>query len=277
MEFFLHSTTAHYSRLLLKLEHDYGLAAIGFYWKAVELIILSGKKIPIHFFQSLRHKPLRFFDVYGIIYSSELFDIDENFFVTLAQDPEKSIGLKSYENYLTSVRNSVIADERDNVIASTRNSACVCPGPIEMNKEKIRLDGEAQKQLSRFMHLRCPHLLEMEDPLTLEEYRELKKDYTWRQIQGVLVNMENEVGLSRRKRSCYQTALTWLTNKYGAPKGDLKQKENNKLCGLDENGSPIYKQIKNKNNGKQDSNSAVRPADAEQQGDGSGCAEWPDE
>ena len=240
MEFFLHSSTAHYSRLLLKLEHDYGLAAIGFYWKAVELIMLSGKKIPIHFFQSLRYKPLRFFDVYGIIYSSELFDIDENFYVTLAQDPEKNIGQKSYQNYLASVRDSVIAGERDNVIASAGNSTCVHPGPIELNKEKIRLDGEAQKQLERFMHLRCPHLLEMEDPLTLEEYRELKKNYSWKQIQSVLVNMENEVGLSRRKRSCFQTALAWLTNRYGEPKEGLKQKNNN-FCGLDENGSPIYK------------------------------------
>ena len=82
----------------------------------------------------------------------------------------------------------------------------------------------------------------MQEPLSLEEYRELKKNYTWNQIQDVLVSMENELGLDQRKRSCYQTALAWLKKRHGEPQGSNKNNGKGILCGLDENGSPIYKQ-----------------------------------
>ena len=118
----------------------------------------------------------------------------------------------------------------------------------------------------------------MAEPLTLEQYRELKKSYSEEQIKEVLLDMENDVGLSNRRRSCFQTTSSWLKKRYGTPQGGNKKNGSTVFCGLDENGTPIYKQLNNKNNnGKQDSNSSDGPGDAEQQGDGSGCAEWPDE
>ena len=90
---------------------------------------------------------------------------------------------------------------------------------VPLNREEIDKEMERQKereirtQFNRFMRFSCPHLLDMQEPLSLEEYRELKKNYTWNQIQDVLVSMENELGLDQRKRSCYQTALAWLKKK----------------------------------------------------------------
>lgn len=64
------------------------------------------------------------------------------------------------------------------------------------------------------MEARCPHLLLMEEPLALEDFRKLKKSYTWGQIQEVLLDMENDKNLYQNKRNCYQTALSWLNRRY---------------------------------------------------------------
>ena len=128
------------------------------------------------------------------------------------------------------------------------------------------------------MEQHCPHLMEMAEPLTFDEFRELKKSYSWPEIREVLLAMENDIGLCDRRRNCQTTALSWLKNRYGPPHGGYNNKKagNAVFCGLDENGSPIFKQ-QNNNNGQQDSNTNDGSADAEQQGDGSGCAQRPDE
>lgn len=64
------------------------------------------------------------------------------------------------------------------------------------------------------MEERCPHLLLMEEPLTLEDFRKLKKYFTWGQIQEVLLDMENDNNLYQNKRNGYRTALSWLKRRY---------------------------------------------------------------
>ncbi len=211
----MHSTTGSYSKNLLKLQADYGLAGIGFYWKAVELLMFNTKRIPIHYFQILRYKPLRFFDVYDIIYQSGLFDIDENFCVSLAKDAQNGIEEKSLNNYFDHLLACACPPAHPcagtQAGTDTGTPECALPGPI---KEEIRREYDAQSQFNRFMQRCCNHLREMEEPLTLDQFRELKKGYSWQQIQDVLIQMENEVDLYRKKRSCYQTALVWLKRRY---------------------------------------------------------------
>lgn len=206
----MHSSTGRYAKDLMKLENNFGIAALGFYWKAVELMMISCKKIPIICFQQLRYKPLRFFDVFDIIYLSGLFDIDEEFCVTLAKGKDNGIEKKALDNYFDCLLAETHAEARAKARAEVRADDGVRPGPLDMDKEKMRVEREAQIQFNRFMHRCCSHLCEMEEPLTIEQYRELKQKYTWQQIENVLVSMENEVDLYRKKRSCYQTALSWL-------------------------------------------------------------------
>ena len=47
MEFFKHSTTAQYSEDLKKIEHTYGVAGLGFYWKTIETLFLGQKPTPM--------------------------------------------------------------------------------------------------------------------------------------------------------------------------------------------------------------------------------------
>jgi hypothetical protein len=81
----------------------------------------------------------------------------------------------------------------------------------------------------------------MAEPLTLDEYRELKKWYTPEQIQEVFIDMENDIGLNKRRRNCFQTAFSWLKKRFGNPQNVSAKGSGKVFCGLDENGSPIYK------------------------------------
>lgn len=251
MVFFLHSISAKYSEGLKWIEANYGLAGLGFYWKAVEALIECNRGVYIHFFERFNKPQLHFKDGYNIIYASGLFEIDKDFNVTLAPVSynELGIGKSSYKVYFKQLNS--YADPQAQ--AQTGPQVQAQGGPqahtpaVPLNREEIDKEMERQKereirtQFNRFMRFSCPHLLDMQEPLSLEEYRELKKNYTWNQIQDVLVSMENELGLDQRKRSCYQTALAWLKKRHGEPQGSNKNNGKGILCGLDENGSPIYK------------------------------------
>lgn len=222
MQFFLHSTTARRRPKLEQLKAKYGLAGIGFYWQAVELIMVCNEKVPIDNFLAIRYKPIRFWDVYDIIENYDLFDVDEQHMVSLRNDPENGIGEPSIKNLLqfTTESDPLRASSRVSSGASSSASSDVSsgaslhPGHSEIDKEKIRVEIEAQKLFDSFMEARCPHLLLMEEPLALEDFRKLKKSYTWGQIQEVLLDMENDRNLYQNKRNCYQTALSWLNRRY---------------------------------------------------------------
>jgi len=286
MEYFIHSSTASYSKDLKKLVSEHGLAGLGFFWMAVEKLILSNMPIPLTDLVRRGFKGLSRTQATDIVINSGLFHYDENEMVSLAEKVDYGIDKKSLKTYF--VKLSLCAPACECVAPSVAEcvAECVAPrvaaGHCKLNKEKKREENIARETFFIFMEENCRHLLEMAEPLTLAEYRELKKWYTPEQIREVFIDMENDIGLNKRRRNCFQTAFSWLKKRFGNPQNVSAKGSGKVFCGLDEYGTPIYKnQSNNKNNqnnnGKQDSNSAVCPADAEQQGDGSGCAEWPDE
>ena len=286
MEYFIHSSTASYSKDLKKLVSEHGLAGLGFFWMAVEKLILSNMPIPLTDLVKRGFRGLSRTQATDIVINSGLFHYDENEMVSLAEKVDYGIDKKSLKTYF--VKLSLCAPACECVAPRVAEcvAECVAPrvaaGHCKLNKEKKREENIARETFFIFMEENCRHLLEMAEPLTLDEYRELKKWYTPEQIREVFIDMENDIGLNKRRRNCFQTAFSWLKKRFGNPQNVSAKGSGKVFCGLDEYGTPIYKnQSNNKNNqnnnGKQDSNSAVCPADAEQQGDGSGCAEWPDE
>lgn len=286
MEYFIHSSTASYSKDLKKLVSEHGLAGLGFFWMAVEKLILSNMPIPLTDLVRRGFKGLSRTQATDIVINSGLFHYDENEMVSLAEKVDYGIDKKSLKTYF--VKLSLCAPACECVAPRVAEcvAECVAPrvaaGHCKLNKEKKREENIARETFFIFMEENCRHLLEMAEPLTLDEYRELKKWYTPEQIQEVFIDMENDIGLNKRRRNCFQTAFSWLKKRFGNPQNVSAKGSGKVFCGLDEYGTPIYKnQSNNKNNqnnnGKQDSNSAVCAADAEQQGDGGGCAERPDE
>ena len=280
MEYFIHSSTASYSKDLKKLVSEHGLAGLGFFWMAVEKLILSNMPIPLTDLVKRGFRGLSRTQATDIVINSGLFHYDENEMVSLAEKVDYGIDKKSLKTYF--VKLSLCAPACECVAPRVAEcvAECVAPrvaaGPCKLNKEKKREENIARETFFIFMEENCRHLLEMAEPLTLDEYRELKKWYTPEQIREVFIDMENDIGLNRRRRNCFQTALSWLRKRFGSPQ-DGSGKDNGKVfCGLDEYGTPIYKiKSKKKNdtndtnnqnytdNGTEDSDSTVCPADAE--------------
>ena len=274
MDFFMHDTKARRSKKLLKLQKDFGLGGIGFYWVAVEWILSEGCKIPLSFLKNVRDRPIREDQVEHIIKDYGLFDVDEDNMISLNLDVENAVGEEAikilHSHIRMGIRTTVCASAGANTGASAGADARTSTGASDgasdgadvsanagasarssgrekdKDKEKDKRNKleRAQNKFYEFMEQRCPHLMEMAEPLTFDEFRELKKSYSWPEIREVLLAMENDIGLCDRRRNCQTTALSWLKNRYGPPHGGYNNKKagNAVFCGLDENGSPIYKQ-----------------------------------
>jgi hypothetical protein len=281
MEFFIHSATGCFSKDLKKLVNEHGMAGLGFFWMALEKILLCNRPVPLIDLVQKGFNGLSRTQASNIIINSGLFYFDENELVTLVDKVDYGIDKKTLETYFAKLSlctpSCACMDKRVDKRMDKRMDMSVDAGHCKLNKEKKREENIARETLLIFLEERCPHLLEMAEPLTLEQYRELKKSYSEEQIKEVLLDMENDVGLSNRRRSCFQTTSSWLKKRFGPSQGGNKKNGSAVFCGLDENGTPILIQQKNNNNGKKDSNSYDGSAAAEQQGDGSGCAQQPDD
>lgn len=280
MEFFKHSTTAQYSEDLKKIEHTYGVAGLGFYWKTIETLFLGQKPTPMIKLLKDGYKRLSRIEAERILIESGLFQLDDQNMVSLRKGIDYGIDKKSLDNYFAKLTFfspvPTCAEAHTEAYTEAHTEAHTGRGHCKLDKEKKREENIARETFFIFMEENCRHLLEMAEPLTLAEYRELKKWYTPEQIREVFIDMENDIGLNRRRRNCFQTALSWLRKRFGSPQ-DGSGKDNGKVfCGLDEYGTPIYKiKTKKKNdtndtnnqnytdNGTEDSDSTVCPADAE--------------
>ena len=101
MDFFIHTTKASDAAKLKKLQDDYKLAGLGFYWKVVEQLMLCPIKVHFNTILTLREPPISFNVVKAILNDYDLFVVDENNYVTLKVDKGNGIGEKSLESYLS--------------------------------------------------------------------------------------------------------------------------------------------------------------------------------
>ena len=78
MDFFIHTTKASDSAKLKKLQDDYKLAGLGFYWKVVELLMLCPTKVHFNTILTLREGPISFNKVKAILNDYDLFVVDDH-------------------------------------------------------------------------------------------------------------------------------------------------------------------------------------------------------
>lgn len=55
-----------------------------------------------------------------------------------------------------------------------------------------------------------PHVMKMQQPLTLQQYQELSGEYSAEKIKDVLVAMENYKQLTQKNRSAALTLRNWI-------------------------------------------------------------------
>lgn len=69
---------------------------------------------------------------------------------------------------------------------------------------------EERKAFNEYMTVNCPRLAKMESPLTINEYRMLRKSFQKEEVKDVLNAMENTADIETKYLSCYHTAMRWL-------------------------------------------------------------------
>lgn len=247
MEYFLHSTMARYADALKQLEHDYGLAAVGFFWKAVELIFVNNGVASYAAVLALRARPLRFNQAVAIVKYNQLFVFNKHE-ATVRLNPDVQNGLYRMPRRLSSSRRrtdagtgastgvgeaSVQAEAGASVgteactdvgaDASPHASVPAVPSEIERREKEevcennlrathtreVPKELQTEQMLQTFLASRCPSLLEMEEPLTVDEYLELRRRYDRHDIEQVLLDMHNDFRTANA-RSCYALADKWL-------------------------------------------------------------------
>ena len=223
MEFFIHSSTGSHSKDLLRIESKHGVAGIGYVWKILELMILSNKPLTKERLLEINYDRLSKREAKAIILESGLFHVELNKYVTLEKNVDYGIAQKSLDIYFEllplNTPACMCAGTAECASAGTAAGTAegapmgTAAGPCELEEEKSR-EEEARQLLADFMEERCPHLLEFDEPFTLEQFRELRKNYSAEQIETVLLDMENEKNLACNKRSCFQTASNWLNRRY---------------------------------------------------------------
>lgn len=235
MDFFIHTTKASDSAKLKKLQDDYKLAGLGFYWKVVELLMLCPTKVHFNTILTLREGPISFNKVKAILNDYDLFVVDENNYVTLKVDKGNGIGEKSLESYLSFFSSSSRASDASHesrasshtssgassdACTDASSGACTLRRSFIEEIKFIKTESESEEKrtqqiINNFLMKKCPHLYKMEQHITAKEYKRLLLRYSEEQIEDVLLSMENDKKVYLEKRSVFQTTLSWLKKRHG--------------------------------------------------------------
>ena len=210
MQFYQVSSDWIYSPVLLRIERDYGLSGIGFYWKVVAVLKRAEMPLSEQHLLSLRGRGLQWKEAAELLHHTpEIFMRDEQGLYSLTTD-QKATGLRpSPPRTQTGTEAGTLTGTGTRTQTGTQTGSAQ---DIIDNKreEKIRVEEKAQLEFSSFMEEHCPHLQLMAEPITFSQLKKLRKKYSIHEIRSVLCDMENKPGLEKACRSCYETAAKWL-------------------------------------------------------------------
>lgn len=231
MQFFQVSSDFIYSPLLNRVENKFGLAGIGFYFKAVAMIKLMDGSAPKINLLSLRNTGLRWVEAEDILDNYDLFEKDHRGnYILRGNSPENGlVEARSHKSSRTGATGAgtpagaeapgsagteagtAAGAEASAGASAEAGSAQVLVDPLKTIKEEtIKREINAEEAFLRFMNNQCPHLLNFEEPLTFDQLKTLRQAFSEAEIKSVLKDMNNKVGLEYKFRSCYDTARNWL-------------------------------------------------------------------
>lgn len=218
MQFYQVSTDWIYSPVLLRIERNYGLSGIGFYWKVVAVLKRAEMPLSEQHLLSLRGRGLQWKEAAELLHHTpEIFMRDEQGLYLLTTD-QKATGLRPSPPRTqagmppgTQTGTEAGTERRTDTGTETRTETGSAQVIIDNKREeKTRLEEKAQLEFSSFMEEHCPHLQLMAEPITFNQLKKLRKRYSIHEIRSVLCDMENKPGLEKNCRSCYETAVKWL-------------------------------------------------------------------
>lgn len=223
-----HATLAREYPAIKRLIAEYGLVGYAFYWEAVEMMGLNEGWHWLSHLLSLRYNKLPLRTIEQILRRSGLFEVNdaEGSVVTLSQCVKQPIQNLEESVFVTCRASRPWARKGtpDRVHADTPDRGAhtdspdpapdgVRTGPFDTERLRLQEECEAEQALNNFLSTQCPSLLQMAEPLTLEQYQLLRKRYDRADIEQVLHDMHNDLSVVQTRRSCYGTARRWLEHR----------------------------------------------------------------
>lgn len=68
---------------------------------------------------------------------------------------------------------------------------------------------ELEMKYQAYMREHYPHIMKMEEPMTLKQAKQLKEQFGDEMVMDVFNGMENDILLLKKYRSAYRTAMNW--------------------------------------------------------------------
>lgn len=216
MEFYQVSSDWLYSPVLNRIENKYGLAGIGFYWKVICAIHLAGSPTPEINLLSMRGRGLRWEEAAQILHeTTAVFVHDELKRYTLRRDTIAT-GLYHAKNAPYPCIYATGAGTEASTEAGIGTGTEAGSAQVLVDKDrldKIREEIAAEANFENFLKDRCPHLLMMQEPISFDELKDLRRDFSIAEIRSVLLDMENKTNIETAFRSCAKTARHWLEHR----------------------------------------------------------------
>ena len=230
MQFYQVSSDWIYSPVLNRIENRYGLAGIGFYWKAVCAIFLAGHALPEFHLLTLKGKGLKWGEAQQILREYPLFVKSAEGYLKIVKDMKESGVVTPQGNFpeVGHIFGSPACAHEPAQAPAPEDAPADIPAPTLVpappdsapvlvdSKENIRLEESvvaeqaAEESFEIFLQNECPHLFQFEEPITFDELKELREFYSIEDIRSVLVDMNDRPGLPQTSRSCAKTARRWL-------------------------------------------------------------------
>ena len=247
MEWFKHKIAASRSRLEC-IEMTYGFAGLGFYWKLYEDVMMCNGALPLAFALSSARRDFPQKKIKSIIYDFGLFTVDSHNMVHIVEDVEEETvdeqaasapavddrrDVISAKNVEVDTKNDVISAKNVEVttkidVISAKNdeqSPSNAPARIEENRIKNREEVGGIKRVRQMLTLttspeekrfyegmleKCPHVCMMREPLTYQQFQQLRARYPTLHVGEMMQQMENYSLLNKKYRSAYLTLNNWM-------------------------------------------------------------------
>lgn len=224
MEFYQVSSDWLYSPVLNRIENKYGLAGIGFYWKVICAIHLAGSPTPEINLLSMRGRGLRWEEAAQILHETTAVFVHDELKRYILRRDTIATGLYHAKNapypciYATGAGTEASTEAGTGASTEAGIGTGTEAGSAQVLVDKDRLDKirdeiAAEASFENFLKDRCPHLLMMQEPISFDELKDLRRDFSIAEIRSVLLDMENKTNIETAFRSCAKTARHWLEHR----------------------------------------------------------------
>lgn len=223
MLFFKHPCDAYEQPFFQRIEHQWGWAGLGYFWRVMELLTHGKRKIPVNAVLLLKTSGL------SLKKKIEILSLPNNEFFYLNRKNEICLGVKEKTDDEDEQMKIEFPHAGDHTGDQAGDHPCACAVPCSSTKEEDKEKKKNKKEILTCQQLleqaatveerdfyanmmeHYPRVCQMKLPLTYEELKRLLRDrHTYEELNWTLIQMENYLPLLKKCVSANLTLRNWI-------------------------------------------------------------------